>query len=135
MYYVDANVFVDALIDEGKHGEAARKFFKNSALSQIPLHTSVLTIDEVAWSVKKSRGRPEAARAGKTMLEISNLTVVPVDLLIIRSALEFVEGGLDPRDAIHVATMRQLGITNIITDDAHFDKISSITRIRVEKLV
>jgi hypothetical protein len=61
------------------------------------------------------------------------LVVLPVAEADIRLAIELLDSnqqvGLKPRDAVHAATMRNNGITRIISADAHFDRLSFVTRI------
>ena len=38
---------------------------------------------------------------------------------------------IQPRDAIHLATMRFKNITTIFTNDADFDKVQNIKRIKL----
>ena len=52
----------------------------------------------------------------------------------IRRAQRFVEKyKLKPRDAIHAATAISHGISQIISDDPDFDKVSELERIGLEK--
>lgn len=52
--------------------------------------------------------------------------VLPEDITLMRR--EMATTGLLPRDAIHVAVMRRLGITAIASDDAAFDRCAGIVR-------
>ena len=51
----------------------------------------------------------------------------------VRLAIDLFEAhrstGMKPRDAIHAATMRNNGITRLLSTDKDFDAISSIARV------
>jgi len=57
--------------------------------------------------------------------------VIPVEFEMVALAKEIVLGhpGLTARDALHVAVMRQLDITEILSFDRHFDDLPGISRI------
>ena len=42
---------------------------------------------------------------------------------------------LDPRDAIHIASMKELGLSSIISEDTDFDNIRGIERINASKCI
>jgi predicted nucleic acid-binding protein len=46
-----------------------------------------------------------------------------------RAFLSYQQVGLKPRDAVHAATMRNNGISRLISADAHFDRLTFVTRI------
>ncbi|KHD07523.1 hypothetical protein PN36_25080 [Candidatus Thiomargarita nelsonii] len=61
------------------------------------------------------------------------LTVLPVRAEDIKLALELFDKyhavGLTPRDAIHAATLRQNGISHILSADKDFDHLDFVKRI------
>lgn len=60
------------------------------------------------------------------------LAVLPVTLEDIHVAVELFDAhrsqGITPRDAIHAATMQNHGLTQIISADTDFDRLSFVTR-------
>ena len=42
---------------------------------------------------------------------------------------------LDPRDAIHIASMKELGLSFIVSEDNDFDKVDRIKRVNVSKCI
>jgi predicted nucleic acid-binding protein len=63
---------------------------------------------------------------------IRNLNVkeVPADAPL--RALEFMERHkLKPRDALHAAVMEHFGEREIVSDDADFDRVPSVKRVKV----
>lgn len=57
--------------------------------------------------------------------------VLPVQLSTVRTALEILvkTPALAPRDAVHVAAMRENELDSILTTDRDFDAIEGITRV------
>lgn len=152
--YVDAMILV-AFIDQlsAWHDEVRRLFAHAVEPGRaLRLVTSVLTIDEVAfvllqelvaqppYSVTRSRSQYLAnrqdvvrrlARAIEAPIEglvglLELEPVVPEDLRAMQR--EMVATGLLPRDAIHVAVMRRLGLTDLASDDRAFDRCPDLVR-------
>jgi len=61
------------------------------------------------------------------------LTIMPVTEADIRLAIDLFDTyrgvGMRPRDAIHAATMRNNGISRLISADRDFDHLDFVTRI------
>ena len=57
MIYLDANVFLNAILTREKEGEKARTIIKKLQKGELTAATSALTFDEVFWIVKKHRLR------------------------------------------------------------------------------
>ncbi|MEK6960910.1 MAG: type II toxin-antitoxin system VapC family toxin [Nanoarchaeota archaeon] len=129
--YLDANLFVFANMDAGEIGDRARSILKDIKRGKRAV-TSVLTIDEIMWVLIKNNRRSELKSVVEDIYSIPNLDVKPVSSLIPLRAIDFIEqNGLRPRDAIHAAIMEELGIGEIVSDDADFDRIPSIKRIPI----
>jgi predicted nucleic acid-binding protein len=118
----------------------------------IRLCTATLTMDEVVfvlleelvarppYSVSRSRSRsqylgqhPEVVRELMRVVDplVEGLTelltiepVLPEDVVAMRR--EMAAAGLLPRDAIHIAVMRRLGVTAIASDDDAFERCANI---------
>ena len=74
MIYLDANVFLSAILNQEDEGEKARDLLQKLRKAEIVAATSALSFDEVFSIVKKHRGFISALKAVKTPLEIPNLT-------------------------------------------------------------
>ena len=132
MKYVDANIFIYPIATElsDAKAQASNEILIDIAEGRIDALTSCLTWDEVVWNVRKYLGRDAALRAGRKFLEFPNLKIVAATSGILNTAQKLIEGyGLDPRDAIHLATCMEHGIREIISDDADLDVIKSVRRI------
>ncbi|MBI4016852.1 MAG: type II toxin-antitoxin system VapC family toxin [Candidatus Aenigmarchaeota archaeon] len=127
--YIDANVFIIAATEESGNAFELLTKIRNG---EIMAMTSVLTIDEVLWVLKKVAGKEIAAQIAKAMFIFPNLTLVDATKEIISDALQiFVQKDLRPRDSIHLATMYVKNISTIASNDADFDKIKGIKRLSV----
>jgi predicted nucleic acid-binding protein len=131
MIYLDANVFLSAILNREDEGEKARDLLQKLQKAEIVAATSALSFDEVFWIVKKHRGFISALKAAKTLLEIPNLTFLEVNDQTLWSAYNLAEKyRLDPRDAIHIACALDHAIFTIISEDEHFDKVKEIKRTK-----
>ncbi len=131
MIYLDANIFIYPVVNEGKDIERYEKLLFKIAKGEINACTSVLTWDEVAYNIGKLLGKEIGLTEGKKFLNLPNLILYVVDKDIIAKAQEVTEKyNLKQRDAIHAATMLQHNITEIISDDSDFDKVKEIKRIK-----
>lgn len=132
--YVDANCFIYAAIDSEIIGEKAKNILSDVKEGKFIAYTSTLTIDEFLWKVQKEVGRELAAKSVNIFLTIPNLELINVDINIITKAIDIYKSdNLDPRDAIHLASMRQKNIKAIITSDSDFNKIKDIKVIDFTK--
>jgi len=132
MMYLDANVFLNATLNQEDEGEKARNLIEKLQKAEIAAATSAPSFDEVFWIVKKHRNFINALRAAKALLEIPNLTFLEVNDETLWSAYNLAEKyRLDPRDAIHIACALDHAIFTIISEDEHFDKVKEIKRISI----
>ena len=131
MFYLDANVFVNALASSDEKGEKARRLLRSLSPENKAV-TSTLTWDEVFWAIKKLFGTQRAVAEGRKLLSAPNIYLVPVTAATISLAQGITEEAkLNPRDAIHAASALENDCKQIITDDQTFDKVKGIKRIRI----
>lgn len=126
--FIDSNVFLYAISSGGKKEEKCKEFMDKIAKGEQHSTTSVLVLDEVAWVLLGKYGRAAALKAWDRMMGIPNLKIVDINASVARLAPEFLEQGLDPRDAIHAATMKAHGVETILSYDKHFDSVKGISR-------
>jgi predicted nucleic acid-binding protein len=151
--YLDTMILV-AFVDTASQWHAASRHLFYRAIEPtrpIRLVTATLTIDEMVftllqemllrppYSVPRSRSQylgahPEIVRQLMTSVDygvqrllaiISLEPVLPADITAMRR--EMIATGTLPRDAIHLAVMRRLGIAAIASDDDGFDHSPDIT--------
>jgi predicted nucleic acid-binding protein len=128
MLYLDANIFIYAAINTQEIGEKARALLQKIQQGEEQAATSVLTFDEVFWSIKKRK--PELAQeTSYALLNFPNMGIIPADRKLVLSDLRLIDKyNLGPRDAIHAATAIAIKTDFIVSADPHFDKIRELTR-------
>jgi predicted nucleic acid-binding protein len=132
--YADSNLFIYAATNTEGIGKKAKTILEKTKQGKIKLYTSALTIDEFLWRVKKEVGREDAANAAQIFFTFPNLELIDCTAIILQNSISsFKIDKLDPRDAIHLATMRQKNIKTIYSTEPDFDKIQNIKRIDFSK--
>jgi predicted nucleic acid-binding protein len=154
--YLDTNVLVGLVDAESEYHTACAAFFQRAIdpARPIQLITAALTLDEVAfvllqemlvrepYNITRSRSQylrdhPDVVRV--LMEQIDPLVEAICDLVTLESVTaadidqmrqEMQASGILPRDAIHLAVMKRLGLTAVASDDAGFDNRQDITHFR-----
>jgi predicted nucleic acid-binding protein len=128
MLYLDTNVFVYAAVNTEELGEKSGALLLKIQQGEEKAVTSVLTMDEVFWSIKK-HDRTAAFEACQALLNFPNIEIIPATKELALSALQIIkECRLDPRDAIHAATAIAEKVDCIVSADAHFDRVKGLKR-------
>src|SRR3989344_1806194 len=131
MTYIDTNIFIYAVTNSDAIGDACRAILRKVATRQLEAYTSYLTWDEFVYKIKQESGIETARDQGEKLLHFFNLTFLNADESILFKAQELMETyRLNPRDAIHAATALVHHIPSIISDDADFDKILQLKRVK-----
>lgn len=134
--YADSNVFVNAALDKGMRGDAARKFISTLEAGRLACATSYLVLDEVIWVVLNKRDQETAVRVWRDILEIPHLRILSFDESVAIRVPSLIERyGLSPRDAVHAATCLENGISSIVSADKDFDAVKELKRLDVEDVV
>ncbi len=133
MLYMDANFFIFAILDTTEKGEKARKILREIVVGKRQAMTSVLALDEVLWVLRRNKKEEIRRKVIEDIYAIPHLEVKAVSALIPLRALEYIEKyNLKPRDAFHSACMEEFQTNIIVSDDADFDKVRNITRLKLE---
>ena len=145
--YLDTNILVGLVDADSVYHSACKAFFQRTLALARPLQlvTCTLTLDEVVfvllqelvakppYNVPRSRSQylQDHPNVVKTLMEqlaplidalFDLVTFEPVILADIRQMRqEMSVTGILPRDAIHLAVMKRLGLTAIASDDEGFD--------------
>src|SRR3989454_11750876 len=77
MIYLDSNVFIYAALGGGKEGRWCRDLIRRVTEGGEEAVTSALTVDEVVYQVRVSRGLETSVQAGEAVLQMGHLTVAP----------------------------------------------------------
>ena len=129
MIYIDSNIFLYAILNRERIGNRARALLEQVQQGKEHACSSILTFDEIVWSVMRHRGMKEAVAAGEGFLNFPNLKLIPADGDLAAKALDIIKRhGLGPRDAIHAASAISMNVETIISSDQHFDKIADLRR-------
>lgn len=130
MVYLDSNVFVFAVLSKDELGNAARRILVN--LSKVKARTCCLAIDELAWAILRKSDIKTVVENCRAVLALRDLDVSPVELGDMWEMTQEMEMfNLRPRDALHLAVMRRIGESSIVSEDEHFDK-TDIKRIPIK---
>ena len=130
MRFLDANVFLAALLAKDEVGAAAQRVL--AALDAAnPACTSVLVLDEVFWVLRKRHGSDGALEASRRLMTMPGLRVLAVQATDWSAALGLMEDrpAMKPRDALHAATALSAGCDSIVSTDADFDRLPGLKRV------
>ena len=129
MIYIDSNVFIYATLQTGQEGDWCRALLRRVAEGKEEALTSALTVDEVAYQVREDRGLEASVEAGRALLQMAHLAVVPADAEVLWRSLDLASGlGLYPRDAIHAATAQLHGVEDFYSEDEDFAGVEGLRR-------
>ena len=133
--YIDSNIFIFAATDKGKLGQNCRGIIRLINERKIICAASFLVVDEAIWVLKKSVGKDSAIKITKAMLSMPIKWIEIDKSVIIRMIDIYGKTTLDPRDAIHISSMRKVGLSVIVSEDNDFDKVDGIKRVNVSKCI
>jgi len=127
--YLDSNVFIYAALGGGKEAIWCRDLIRRVSEGDEAALTSALTVDEVVYQVRVSRGLEASIQAGEAVLQMAHLTVAPADAETLWKSLDLGRQlGLHPRDAIHAATALIRSSSELISEDSDFDRVDGLRR-------
>jgi predicted nucleic acid-binding protein len=152
--YLDTNVLVGFIDADSIYHTACAAFFQRAIDPDRPIQliTATLTLDEVIfvllqelvarepYHITQSRSQylrdhPEVVK--ELMTQVDLLAEALHDLVILEPVTaadmeqmreEMRASGILPRDAIHLAVMKRLGLTAIASDNEGFDNRQDINR-------
>lgn len=128
--FVDTNIFIYASGDSHPHKEPSHRLLEKVAVNQIEAVSNTEVLQEILyryWAIKeKERGSYILERIVRIVPLI--LPVNKKDVIRAKGLLEKYPQ-IEPRDAIHAATMLERDIKSICSYDRHFDQIREIKRI------
>lgn len=158
--FIDANIFLFHALDEPRYGETSTLFLEKVERREIKAVTNVLVLNEVAFKIlmaelsnysekfniwvarKLLKSKEVAEKAYKPVKNyitylrgLERLEVVGITSKIAFSSVELGERyGLLPSDSFHLATMKDLGIKFIATDDSDFKRVEWAVLVELEVL-
>ena len=149
--FLDANIFHFYLRGPSEIQKTCILFLERIVKGEISGFTSSLVLDEVMYKIllktieDKHRKNPiEAIQSSREevgvqskvvrkaldiILGIENLEVLSVKKDYLEVSVEYMEKfSMLPRDAIHLAVMKSVECSDIVSADSDFDKVPSVTR-------
>jgi predicted nucleic acid-binding protein len=130
--YIDSNIFIFAAVDQTELGDNCRKLLDKIQNNELTCGSSYLTIDEVIWVIKKKLGKENAVRIAKASLSLPVKWIEVGRTIMFRMIEHFNDNNLDPRDCLHLSSMREAGINTILSEDTDFDDVKGIKRLGVD---
>ncbi|MFO8051779.1 MAG: type II toxin-antitoxin system VapC family toxin [Thermoplasmatota archaeon] len=135
MLYIDSNIFIFAAMDRTVLGKDCREVLERIQNQDLICASSFLTIDEVIWVLKRKMGKDNAVRITKASLSLP-VRWIEIDRPKMTGMIEQFNGhNLDPRDCLHLSSMKTAGINTILSEDADFDRVKGIRRLSAEEML
>jgi uncharacterized protein len=130
MIFVDANVPMYLVGAAHPHKTSAVRLLERAVEERQRLVTDAEVLQEIVHRYVAIDRRHAIQDAFDALLGVVD-DVFPIDRAAVErtKALVLSYANLSARDAIHVATMRQHGVTRILSFDTGFDTVPGITRI------
>jgi hypothetical protein len=129
-YFLDANILMYAAGAAHPLREPCREALTRAVEQEVSLVTDAEVLQEILHRYF-SIGRAEIARAVYDSAVRLCDEVLPIDERHTSRALELLleHSELNPRDAIHVATMEDHGLDRLLSTDQDFDALVQVERI------
>jgi predicted nucleic acid-binding protein len=129
--FVDANVPMYLVGASHPHKNDAARLLEQAAAGNERLVTDVEVLQEILHRYVAIDRRRAIQDAFDALLAVVD-DVFPIDLAIVERAKSIVlaYSRLSARDAIHVATMQQRGVTRVMSFDTAFDEVPGFVRLR-----
>lgn len=127
--YIDSNVFFYAKILDRQYGRACAQILSKIEKGELEATTSTLVIVELANALCKYGLADEVKDVVDAIFSL-DISVFDVDSLDVRNAARIYDKfRISPYDCVHVALMKKAGVSEIISADKDFDKITWIRRL------
>ncbi len=130
--YIDSNIFIYSAVDKNQLGKNCRKAIEKIENGSLNAASSYLVLDEVLWILQNEIGKKDALESTKMFLSLP-IKWIDVKRDIMYQSLKLYDStDLDPRDAIHLASMQKEKLTILLSEDEDFDGIEGIERNGVD---
>lgn len=135
MRYIDSNIFIYAITNNEKYGNACKKILFDIENEKLKVCTSILILVEIVNSLSKINR--ELKKTNKKLLDIRQnidailsypITWFELEFFTIRKSTEYLYK-IASTDYFHIATIELNSIKEIISADAELDKVNIIMRI------
>jgi len=134
---LDINIPMYAAGRDHPYKEACAWVMTQVAERQLDVVIDTEVIQEILYRYGGLKLWETATTLATSLLDLVPV-VYPVSLgdarLAVRLFQHYAPRGIQTRDLVHVAVMRNHGLTRIISTDQHFDQISGIVRVDPQTL-
>jgi predicted nucleic acid-binding protein len=130
--FVDTNVFVRHLAaDEPNHSPRATRYFDRIQRGEISIRTANTVVFETVYVAERvyRLQREQIRDILRPLLSLPGIVLPGKDEVLAAFDLYVERPALSFADCYHVALMKRLQFTEIVSFDLGFDRIPSITRI------
>lgn len=128
-FFIDTNIFLRFLTNDiPEQAQAVEEILKQTNKGEIVLHTSVLALAEIVWSLESYYGLPREEIRDKVIaiLNTPGLQVEEADSLA-QAITIYAELNIDFIDAYNAVWMKDHGLSKVITfDTKHFNRIPRV---------
>ena len=136
-YFLDTNIFMYAAGKPHEFKEPCIAILSKVQSGELNAAIDTEVFQEVLYRYHHINLSDKGVDLAWSMMDIG-FDVLPVTKKVIEVSLYFYQQyqnkGISPRDIIHVATMMQNDIKNIVSVDRHFDVIEEVQRIDPSRL-
>jgi len=136
-YFLDTNIFMYAAGKPHAFKEPCISILSKVQSGELNAAIDTEVFQEVIYRYHHINLSDKGVDLAWSMMDIG-FDVLPVTKKVIEVSLYFYQQyqnkGISPRDIIHVATMMQNDIKNIVSVDRHFEVIEEVQRIDPLKL-
>ena len=129
--FLDVNIFMYAAGTAHEYKDASLQVLVDVESGVLPAAINTEILQELLYRYSHIRLTEKGIQLCRNVLQYP-LTVLSVTKIDVQLAIDFLETyddyGLKPRDAIHAATMKSNGLTQIISADKDFDHLPFLVR-------
>jgi uncharacterized protein len=133
LVFLDTNIFLRHLLqDDPEQSPKASAFLKRIEEGSVKVRTSDTVIFETVFTLQKAYRQPKVAIRDAVVPLIALPGILLPKKRHYRKVFSlYVAANLPFADAYHAVLMEQLHLTEIVTFDTDFDRITGITRIKL----
>ena len=135
-YFLDSTTLIHAADKNAAYNKECLNVIGKAAKGEINAATSLETLEETLFILSKLTSASTSIRVARDYMKMSKIKKVEMSRTVFEHALEIMEITplKHPKDAINVASMLELGIQKIISEDKDYDKTELIQRVHPKDL-
>ena len=128
--FIDSNIFLYVFGAAHPLQAGCARVLQDVAAGSLIATTSTEVVQEVMHVMRRKGREAQALQAARRLVQLfpDLLPVTSQDVLVACDLLER-HPRLSTRDAVHAATMRNNGLSHIVTADEDFDGIPGLVRV------